>query len=91
MSDMNSLQAKVSQAKVSGRDESQDDLRAQVQEAQIKLKAAEEEIQRLQQQQQPPPQEGETKTGSRCLILERERSLCKTELRSTHAKVPRFL
>ena len=88
MSEMKGLQAKASAQDDSKDDFLLQDLRAQLQEAQIKLKAAEEEMQRMQQQQQP--QEGGAKTGSQCLILERERSLCKSELRSTHAKVFRF-
>ncbi len=74
---------------------SQDDLRARLQEMQLKLKAAEEEIQALQAQKPPTveadsgnkPSIEEADSGNRCRILQRESMLCKAELRSTHAKV----
>lgn len=74
---------------------SQDDLRARLQEMQLKLKAAEEEIQALQAQKPPTveadsgnkPSTEEADSGNRCRIFQRESMLCKAELRSTHAKV----
>ncbi len=89
---------------VLAKDDSKDDLRAQLQEAQLKLKAAEEEVKALLAQKplsahvdtgKPrdgevdtgKPRDGEVDTGNKCRIFERESNLCKTELRSTHAKV----
>jgi multidrug resistance efflux pump len=66
------------------KDDSEDNLRAQLQEAQFKLKAAEEEIHRLQAQN---PQQEEGSAASRCRIVERESNLCKSELRIVHSKV----
>ena len=74
---------------------SQDDLLARLQEMQLKLKAAEEEIQALQAQKPPTveadsgnkPSIEEADSGNRCRIFQRESMLCKAELRSTHAKV----
>jgi hypothetical protein len=62
---------------------------------QLKLKAAEEEIQALQAQKPPTieadsgnkPSIEEADSGNRCRIFQRESMLCKAELRITHAKV----
>ena len=70
------------------KDDSKDDLRVQLQEARIKLRAAEEELQTLLAQK---PRDGEVEPTSQCRVFEREANLCKTELRSTHAKVCRLL
>jgi hypothetical protein len=75
---------KVLQSTPPVKDDSKVDIRAQLQEAQLKLKAAEEEVVRLQAQQ---PQQDGGDTGSRCRIVEREANLCKGELRVVHSKV----
>ncbi len=70
------------------KDDSKDDLHVQLQEARIKLRAAEEELQTLLAQK---PRDGEVEPTNQCRVFEREANLCKTELRSTHAKVCRLL
>ena len=74
----------VLQSALSARQDSTDDVRAQLQEALLKLRAAEEEVHRLQAQVPVTKNGVET---NRCRIMERESSLCKSELRSSHAKV----
>jgi hypothetical protein len=69
------------------KDDSKDDLRVQLQEAQIKLRAAEEELQTLLAQK---PRDGVVEPTNLCRVFEREANLCKAELRSTHAKVCRL-
>ena len=76
------------QSALSARHDSTDDVRAQLQEALLKLRAAEEELQRLQVQKPVVKDDAEI---NRCRIIERESSLCKSELRSSHAKVRRAL
>jgi hypothetical protein len=85
MTEMQALQSALSASRDSS---SSDDVRAQLQEALLKLRAAEEEVQRLQAQK--PVVKDDTEIN-RCRIMERESSLCKSELRSSHAKVPRAL
>lgn len=85
----------VDEPSVNSEARSQDDLRARLQEMQIKLKVAEEEIKALQAQKPPTveadsgnkPSKEEADSGNRCRIFQRESMLCKAELRSTHAKV----
>jgi hypothetical protein len=61
----------------------ENEMRVQLQEAKIKLKAAEEEIEQLLVRNN----QGDGNSGSRCRLFERESSICKTELRTMHAKV----
>jgi hypothetical protein len=72
------------QSIIPAKDYSKDDLQAQLQEVQFKLKAAEEEIQSLQVHK-PPQEEGNA--GGRCHIIERESVVCKSELRVVRSKV----